>query len=915
MRDDASVREAVSCLARHKWIREEGRIPEALESLAVAALMRDHPEIPPQDCQRSLSRLMMCDRLHMRRAIMEKGGFEASGKKPFHAMQRRLESTVHGAFLVAERHDGEAFRDIVLVANGFPLCLVRVFDDEDSLDQGFDTFLPSLSRYGRMGSFIQLFVFTSLTETFCFSDLSCMRAEDAITWADEDKEPVPGFEGFCHAILQPCLLVELCCDYMMARRGDDGRDSAVIMLRPHQYHACRLMLERLDHHRPGEGKPPGGYISHATGSGKSITMLCMAMNVLNAHRFPGRPYDKVVIVVDRIDLLQQMTDCLRSFSEDPDCVPRSFLRTEQIDRKLRERSSAGGNIIVTMIGRVSRIASAPGRSRNIVFLFDEGHRSQAGEMNKSIRNGFPDSPFFAVTGTPIHLETSRGVHEVTRNIFGEEIHQYLLNHAVRDRNIVPFMIFNEGEENALDLTKPQDVVEVVDYIEANHAPLTQHGRFAAMLTTPRVDSMGAIYREILERKRQGRMDISIAASVSTSGRAKSTDSDEEEDLDAPEQEFMSRALAEYERQFGKFPPGMNPQAGGYRDYKRDVARRIRQGGAGSIDLLLVVGQFITGFDAPRVNTVYVIRDSKPHNTIQSISRANRPCGPEKVVANAVFFRMSRAKVEDALSIYCSTQIADLDKYAIVICYNEKVNQVRDRISKFLEAAEVAVRPPHGQDVLVQLRMASRLISKEIMELAHYSTFKENPPEMKIAEFEDMRRLIRSLTNDAPFQRPEIIPAPSPRGKGSLMDLATLEMLAQEADIERFRRHIEALSWKDPDFSPREAFTALMKGERRIRDIGKIPFEKILEMFLTRYRRERNSFIVHLGRKNGVQAKPLSGIILGSIQEARYPGLPDLKATWGADFEIVERLKLLGQVEYIHELVADRYPWLSQEDGA
>lgn len=602
--------------------------------------------------------------------------------------------------------------DLFLCCDDVPICQVRVFASEEEMRDGFRDFSirKHAAAYDVYG-FLQVRVFTCGTQTLYFSSDAERRQEAAYVWTDAENEVLSDFDAFAAAFLEPSFLRDFVETSMLVRK--DTYDSPVLVLRPYQHHASRIMLDLIRQYETsqGKGEVPRGYIWHSTGSGKTITMITTAINILRQTTF-----EKVVIVVDRLDLDEQTTKVLSSFLGDVKVIRSQ----SQLRRKLNEKVQGNGlqgRIIVTTIGKMATNARNEEQRGKFVFLFDECHRSQDGKNNTSISASYPHSPVFGVTGTPIHLVGATGGRRTTDSIFRRCLHKYLIKHACRDNNVLPFNIIyktgvQKGEAAEVFFSDPENIRVIAKQIVADNDTLTQNRKYASIVTFSSVSSIGVFYDALKEEI--GRQDsrIRVALSVSSSFQRRDEEGDhdqtddvlfEDDEEDAEDADLgedglavaprmnessaslMSRVVDDYadERQLSREETARLKSAD-FREYRKDISKRIQSDGDGAVDILLVVGQFITGFDAPRVNTVYVMRRTNMHTLIQTISRSNRPFGEGKTCGNAVFFQESRREVEKALRAYNDEDAGVLNKYVIRPTYRELVETLNADLEKVRE---------------------------------------------------------------------------------------------------------------------------------------------------------------------------------------------------------------------------------------
>lgn len=601
------------------------------------------------------------------------------------------------SFFLCSRGCGE-HDDLFLCCDDVPICHVRVFRDEDALREGFTSFSArEQERLSDAFGFIQFRVFTSGDTTLYFGSDEDKRQDAAFVWTDEGNAVLSAFPEFAAALLGPNALYDYVRRSVLVKTVSG--EETLIILRPYQHHACRLMIEKVRAHERDGGPAPRGYIWHSTGSGKTITMIATAIGLLEQTRC-----EKVVIVVDRLDLDEQTVGVLSSF-----LGTVSVIRSEKdLTRRLNARAPRNGlrdRILVTTIGKMGTAARRGARKDRFVFLFDECHRSQDGKNNSSISAACPESPVFGVTGTPIHLIDATAGRRTTDNIFGECLHKYLIHHACRDKNVLPFNIIykaamSRGEMTAMFFEDPLNIRRIARQIVSDNDALTHNRRYASIVTFSTVAALRAFYEAAQSEIRRQGSGIRLALSVSPSCQRAPGQQIPEDDEEAAVMEaggageepgfeedgaaLMDRVVNEYAIERGLSDEAVEGlKSAGFRGYRKDLAARIQREGEGAVDMLLVVGQFITGFDAPRVNTVYVMRKIKMHTLIQTISRANRPFGADKAFGNAVFFQEAKPDVEKALRAYNDGDIGVLNRFVLRPTYAELISGLNSSLEVIL----------------------------------------------------------------------------------------------------------------------------------------------------------------------------------------------------------------------------------------
>ncbi|OJQ10778.1 DEAD/DEAH box helicase, partial [Escherichia coli] len=418
----------------------------------------------------------------------------------------------------------------------------------------------------------------------------------------------------------------------------------------------------------------GGYIWHTTGSGKTLTSFKAARLATELDFI-----DKVFFVVDRKDLDYQTMKEYQRFS--PDSVNGSE-NTAGLKRNLDKDDN---KIIVTTIQKLNNLMKAesdlPVYNQQVVFIFDECHRSQFGEAQKNLKKKFKRYYQFGFTGTPIFQENALG-SETTASVFGRELHSYVITDAIRDEKVLKFKVdYNDvrpqfksletetdekklsAAENQQAFLHPMRIQEITQYILNNFCQKTHRSfpgakGFNAMLAVSSVDAAKAYYaafkrlQEEAANKSATYKPLRVATIFSFAANEEQNAigeiSDETFDtsaMDSSAKEFLDAAIREYN---SYFKTNFSTDGNGFQNYYRDLAQRVKNQ---DIDLLIVVGMFLTGFDAPTLNTLFVDKNLRFHGLMQAFSRTNRIYNATKTFGNIVTFRDLERSTIDAITLF------------------------------------------------------------------------------------------------------------------------------------------------------------------------------------------------------------------------------------------------------------------------
>ena len=567
--------------------------------------------------------------------------------------------------------------DVTILINGLPLVHIELKKRDSELKQAFN----QINRYHRhsfstghgLYQFVQIFVISNGVNTRYFANNYRQSRKQMFAWANEDNKIISSLSNFTDHFLERCHLAKMISRYIVLP------DTAEILmvLRPYQYYAVEAIVKQVQNGRDN------GYIWHTTGSGKTLTSF-KAAQVLTMMR----KVHKVVFVVDRVDLDYQTTHEFNHFSKG------SVDGTESTKALIEQFQNFDKPLIVTTIQKlnaaISRQHHEPAMrefaNKRVVFIFDECHRSQFGETHQKIINYFQNAQLFGFTGTPIFADnavrTRTGI-KTTEELFYKCLHSYRLPQAIRDENVLRFSVeywskLRRRDGSLIDeQIKGIDTKEffesdgrignVVKWIINHHSQKTQSKYFSAILAAPSIDALEKYYDAFKKLKGEGRHDLRIAAvcSYPTNEDDENADGHIPEpgfDINSPKlkrhsREKLEECISDYNKMFGTAYSTRNNQ--GFYAYYRDIGRRIKDRERDGfdekdrIDILLVVNMYLTGFDAKRLNTLYVDKNLKQHGLMQAFSRTNRIFNECKSQGNIVCFRNLSEAMDKAITLFSS----------------------------------------------------------------------------------------------------------------------------------------------------------------------------------------------------------------------------------------------------------------------
>jgi type I restriction enzyme, R subunit len=563
--------------------------------------------------------------------------------------------------------------DVTILINGLPLVQIELKKRGVAIREAFNQIhrysKESFNSENSLFKFLQIFVISNGTDTRYFAN-TVKRNKNSfdftINWAKSDNSLIKDLKDFTATFFQKSTLFNVLIHYSVF----DVSDTLLIM-RPYQIAAAERILWKINSSYSAKGwskLESGGYIWHTTGSGKTLTSFKAARMATELDFI-----DKVFFVVDRKDLDYQTMREYQRFS--PDSVNGS-----DSTAGLKDNLSKDDNkIVVTTIQKLNNLMKSkddlPVYNKQVVFIFDECHRSQFGEAQKNLKKKFKRYYQFGFTGTPIFPQNASGA-DTTASVFGREIHSYIITHAIRDEKVLKFKVdYNDvrpqfkaleteqdleklnAAENKKALLHPDRIHKISEYILSNYRHKTHrlqcnNGGFNAMFAVSSIDAAKLYYQKINELQKDSDKPIKIATIFSFAANEEQDSVGEilDESFDVLEmnssaKEFLSAAINDYN---GFFEEKNSFCIKEFQNYYRNLSKRVK---SKEIDLVIVVGMFLTGFDAPTLNTLFVDKNLRYHGLIQAYSRTNRIYDATKTFGNIVTFRNLEQATIEAITVF------------------------------------------------------------------------------------------------------------------------------------------------------------------------------------------------------------------------------------------------------------------------
>lgn len=563
--------------------------------------------------------------------------------------------------------------DVTILVNGLPMVQVELKKRGVAIREAFNQVhrysKESFNSESSLYKYLQIFVISNGTDTRYFAQ-TVKRSKNSfdftMNWAKSDNTLIKDLKDFTATFFQKNTLLQVLFTYAVF----DSSDTLLIM-RPYQIAATERLIWKIKSSYQAKkwSKPEGGgYIWHTTGSGKTLTSFKAARLATQLNFI-----DKVFFVVDRKDLDYQTMKEYQRFS--PDSVNGSE-STAGLKRNLEKDDN---KIIVTTIQKLNNLMKAettlPVYEQQVVFIFDECHRSQFGEAQKNLRKKFKRYYQFGFTGTPIFPENALGA-ETTAHVFGRELHSYVITDAIRDEKVLKFKVdYNDvrpqfkaleketdeikltAAENKRLLLHPDRIKEVAQYILKNFRLKTHRNQgggkgFNAMFAVNSVEAAKLYYEELNKLQKESEKKLKIATIFSYAANEEQNAIGEIQDenfepsaMDSSAKEFLTKAIKDYN---AMFRTSFGVDSKDFQNYYRDLAKRVK---CQDVDLIIVVGMFLTGFDAPTLNTLFVDKNLRYHGLMQAFSRTNRIYDATKTFGNIVTFRDLEKPTIDAITLF------------------------------------------------------------------------------------------------------------------------------------------------------------------------------------------------------------------------------------------------------------------------
>lgn len=567
--------------------------------------------------------------------------------------------------------------DVSILVNGLPLVHIELKKRGVNLQEAFN----QIHRYSKesfdgLYNYVQIYVISNGTNTRYFANTTAKDKNNYVftcEWADFKNKTIKDLEDFTATFFAKKTLLEIITKYCVFNSNNE-----LLIMRPYQIAATERIIWKIisSYNSKKYGTiEGGGFIWHTTGSGKTLTSFKTAKLATELEHI-----DKVFFVVDRKDLDYQT---IREYEHFQKGSVNGSNSTKELERNISKKDD---KIIVTTIQKLNEFMKKhPNHeiySKHCVLIFDECHRSQFGQAQKKLKRLFKKYYQFGFTGTPIFEENSIS-GETTTGVFGNQIHSYIITDAIRDAKVLKFKVdYNnvspefkdaEKEQNEINLKKleakmfihpdriskiTKHILDVFDAKTHRNELFTVRDKringFNSMFAVQSIESAKLYYEEFEKQQKDISDDkklkiatiYSFAQNEEQSSQGEITDENfEPSALNQSSKEFLERVIRDYNLMF---KTNYSIDSKSFQDYYKDLSKRVKNK---EIDILIVVGMFLTGFDAPTLNTLFVDKNLRYHGLIQAYSRTNRTFNKVKAFGNIVCFRDLEQATKDAISTF------------------------------------------------------------------------------------------------------------------------------------------------------------------------------------------------------------------------------------------------------------------------
>ncbi|WP_281863980.1 type I restriction endonuclease subunit R [Planomicrobium okeanokoites] len=609
--------------------------------------------------------------------------------------------------------------DVTLLINGLPLVQIELKRRGLHFAEGFNQIMRyRKDSYGGLFNFLQVFVVSNGVDTkyFANSDREPMKSL-MFFWSDDKNKRITKLDEFTASFLEPVMLQNVLSKYMIINETDKH----LMVMRPYQIYAVERILHQAIQ------KEENGYVWHTTGSGKTLTSF-------KASELLAQQEDikKVIFLVDRKDLDSQTMEEFNKFEKDSvDRTTKTGVLVKQLKDPNRKR-------IITTIQKMAHAVKTERyqevmkmyENEKVVFVIDECHRSQFGEMNLLIKRHFKRAQYIGFTGTPRFVDNKSQDGRTTSDLFQDCLHTYLIKDAIHDGNVLGFSVeyisTMKGKEGVDDVTKVPGIDQqelwmadsridmIAGHIVEIHPNKTHSKKYTGLLTAESIPAAIKYY----DAFKKINPDMKVTSIFSFGTNEESVEGEEHT------RHSLERIMQDFNKEFGT-----NHNTENFSSYFADVSKKVK---SAQIDLLIVVDMFLTGFDAKTLSTLYVDRNLQHHGLIQAYSRTNRVEGPKKMYGNIVCYRNLKEATDTAVRLF--SQTGDTET-VLMKSYKQYLADFKDQLDNLLDISLTpeAVDELEGETKQKEFVIAFRDLTRILTKLKTFVEYNFNEDDMGIDE--------------------------------------------------------------------------------------------------------------------------------------------------------------------------------------
>ena len=709
--------------------------------------------------------------------------------------------------------------DVTILINGLPLVQIELKRRGVELKQAYN----QIQRYHKTSfhglfDYIQLFVISNGVNTRYFANNPNSGYKFTFNWTDAANHPFNELDKFAVFFLEKCTLGKIIGKYIVLHEGD----KCLMVLRPYQFYAVEKILDRV------QNSNDNGYIWHTTGAGKTLTSFKAAQLVSELD-----DVDKVMFVVDRHDLDTQTQSEYEAFE------PGAVDSTDNTD-ELVKRLQSNSKIIITTIQKLNSAVSKTWysnkiesvRHSRIVMIFDECHRSHFGDSHKKIMKFFDNARIFGFTGTPIFTENAVDGH-TTKEIFGNCLHKYLIKDAIADENVLGFLVEYYHGNEVVDNDNQARMEEIAKFILNNFNKSTFDGEFDALFavqSVPMLIRYYKIFKSLNPKIRIGAV-FTYAANSSQDDDQTGMGTGQYTSQSVGEADELQAIMDDYNKMYGTAFTTEN-----FRAYYDDINLRMKKKKTDMkpLDLCLVVGMFLTGFDSKKLNTLYVDKNMEYHGLLQAFCRTNRVLNEKKRFGKIVCFRDLKSNVDTSIRLFSNS---DNPEDIVRPPFEEVKQEYRTLATEFLQKY-----PTPGSIDFLQSEndkknfvLAFRDIIRKHAEIQIYEDYSEDADDLGLTEqqFNDYKSKYLDITVgfiNPPVTPPVVAEDPVPYGSNQGLEDIDFCLELLHSDIINVAYILELIADLDPysdDYSAKRQHII----DTMIKDAGMRGKAKLIDGFI------------------------------------------------------------------------------------